>query len=36
MLQADVEIRKADENDVPIIVVLNQALFQEDVGQRDP
>jgi ribosomal protein S18 acetylase RimI-like enzyme len=29
-------IRRAAEADVPIIVALNHALFQEDAGQRDP
>ncbi|RME83448.1 MAG: GNAT family N-acetyltransferase, partial [Caldilineae bacterium] len=36
MDQAGITIRRADEKDVPIIVELNYALFQEDAGQRDP
>jgi ribosomal protein S18 acetylase RimI-like enzyme len=33
MTKADIAIRQAD---VPILVDLNHALFQEDAGQRDP
>jgi len=36
MSQVSVTIRHAAEKDVPIIVELNHALFQEDAGQRDP
>ena len=36
MSQASITIRHAAEKDVPIIVELNHALFQEDAGQRDP
>jgi hypothetical protein len=32
----EVEVRKATPPDVPAIVALNDALFQEDAGQRDP
>jgi len=36
MKQAAITIRRADEKDVPTIVELNYALFQEDARQRDP
>ncbi len=36
MSQVNITIRHAAEKDVPIIVELNHALFQEDAGQRDP
>lgn len=31
-----ISIRRTTEEDVPTIVALNSALFQEDAGQRDP
>ncbi len=36
MTDQDVQIRKATSNDIPSIVELNLALFQEDAGPRDP
>lgn len=35
-VESGVTIRRAGEADVPIIVELNYALFQEDARQRDP
>lgn len=36
MTPVNLVIKRATPRDVPIIVELNQALFQEDAGQRDP
>jgi len=36
MAEKDVQIKKATSDDIPSIVELNFALFQEDAGQRDP
>ena len=36
MTDADVRIRTAQPEDVPAIVSLSDALFQEDAGSRDP
>jgi ribosomal protein S18 acetylase RimI-like enzyme len=30
-----IAVRRADQQDVPVVVRLNHALFQEDAGQRD-
>ena len=36
MGQVEITIRRAGEKDVPTIVELNYALFQEDAERRDP
>ncbi len=36
MFAGQARIRRATETDVPVLVELSSALFQEDAGQRDP